>query len=447
MLPLSDAPSHLSGSAADQRPGNIRWLIVALLVGFSMVSYIERMNISVAAKFMMPELDLSQVQIGQVFSAFLVGYSMFQVPMGMLGDRFGPSRLLVTLAVSWAVLTFLTGFLPGRVSFPFLGTFGTLLVIRFVLGVSIAGVYPLSARAMAAWQPLTRRAFAYSLVIAGISIGSAVTPPAVAWLMVRLGWRESFYLAASLGVAIAALWSALGADDPESHTRVTDAERNLILGGRTEPEERRTAVSGGWLRTIRNRSVLTLCVSYFLAGYVLYTFVFWFYIYLVDVRKFSILGSGVVASLPFIAAGVLSPAGGLLCDRATAIFGRLWGRRITAMVGPLLAASFLVIGARTGDAYLAVAALSLSFGLQMSAEAAVWATAMDVGGRFTGMTTGIVNTANNLGGVVSTALMPLLVARFGWVTALDSCAVMAGVGALLWLAVRPDQSVESYENI
>src|SRR5260221_9365463 len=101
MLPLSDPPSPLSSSAAEARPGNIRWLIVALLVGFSMVSYIERMNISVAAKFMMPELDLTQIQIGQVFSAFLIGYSMFQVPMGMLGDRFGPSRLLVALGVSW----------------------------------------------------------------------------------------------------------------------------------------------------------------------------------------------------------------------------------------------------------------------------------------------------------------------------------------------------------
>ena len=442
MPPFPAAPTDLT-APPEERAGNVRWRIVALLVGFSMVSYIERMNISVAAKFMMPELGLSQTQMGQVFSAFVLGYSLLQVPMGMLGDRFGPSRVLVDIAIMWAVLTVLTGLVPGRVAIPLFGTFGTLIVIRFVLGVTIAGVYPLLARAMAAWQPLTRRAFAYSLVIAGVSIGSAVTPPAVAWLMVRLGWRQSFYWAALLSVAIAGLWRAFGADDPESHGGVTEAERRLIVGGRADQGERRTPPSrAGWWRTVRNRSVIVLCTGYFLAGYVLYTFVFWFYIYLVDVRKFGILASGVYASMPFLVAGVLSPTGGVLCDRATARLGRRWGRRITGMIGPLIAASFLVIGARTGDPYFAVAALSLSFGFQMLAEAAVWATAMDIGGRFTGMTTGIVNTANNLGGVVSTALMPVLVAHFGWVTALDSCAAVAAIGALLWLGVQPDRSVE-----
>jgi ACS family glucarate transporter-like MFS transporter len=379
-----------------------------------------------------------------VFSAFLLGYSLLQIPLGMLGDRFGSSRVLVTIASIWAVLTFLTGFMPGRVSLPLLGVFGTLVAIRFLLGVGVAGVYPLSARTMAVWQPLTRRAFAYSLVIAGISIGSAVTPPAVAWLMVRLGWRASFYWASLLSIAIAVLWQLFGADEPESHPGVNAAERRLILEGRADGAERRhTPSRHEWWQTIRNRSVLVLCTSYFLAGYVLYTFVFWFYIYLVDVRHFGILASGVVASLPFIVAGVLSPTGGIVCDRATARFGRLWGRRLTGIAGPLIAALCLVVGSRTGDAYLAVAALSLSFGFQMSAESAVWSTSMDIGGRLTGMTTGIVNTANNLGGVVSTALMPVLVARFGWVTALDSCALMAAVGALLWLGVRPDQSVES----
>src|SRR5262249_51341261 len=143
----------------------------------------------------------------------------------------------------------------------------------------------------------------------------------------------------------------------------------------------------------------------------------------------------------FIAAGILSPVGGIVCDRATARLGQRWGRRLVGIAGPTIAMAFLLFGARTASAYFAVAALALSFGFQMSAEAAVWATAMDVGGRFTGMTTGIVNMANNLGGVVSTALMPVLVAHFGWVAALDSCAAVAIVCALLWLGVRPERPV------
>ncbi len=206
-------------------------------------------------------------------------------------------------------------------------------------------------------------------------------------------------------------------------------------------EQAKVSLRGGWVKIVQNSSIRVLCLSYFLTGYVLYAFVFWLYTYLVDVRKFGIVGSGVFASLPFITAGILSPASGVVCDRLTARLGPRWGRRITAIVGPLIASVFLLTGAHTTHQYFAVAALSLSFGFQMSAESAVWSTAMDIGGRFTGLTTGIVNTANNLGGVISTALMPILVARFGWVPALDSCAGLAAVGALLWFAVKPDQRV------
>lgn len=422
---------------------NVRWQIVAMLVGFSIVSYIERMNISVAAKFMIPDLKLSQTQMGQIFSAFLIGYALLQVPLGMLGDRLGSYRLLSAIAWCWAALTILTGLLPGRLAIPLLGTFGTLFVIRLLLGVTIAGVYPLAARATAIWHPVAGRAFAYSLIIAGVSIGSAVTPPIVASLMVLVGWRQSFYWAGALSIAIAIIWMIAGGDSPQTHRRVMPAERELIAAGQDEPSaEPRTPVGRkGWVRALRDRSVLVLCLSYFFAGYVLYTFVFWFYIYLVNVRKFSILGGGVFASMPFLAAGLLSPAGGIACDLATARWNQRWGRRITGIVGPLVASLFLLVGARTPHASMAVAALSLSFGFQMSAESAVWSTAMDVGGRLTGMTTGIVNTANNLGGVVSTALMPVLVARFGWVTALDSCALVAAIGALLWFGIRPDRPI------
>jgi len=427
------------------RAGQYRWYIVAMLVGFSMVSYVERMNISVAAKFMMPELHLSEVQMGQIFSAFVLGYSLLQIPLGMIGDRFGASRVLPAMAWCWAALTVLTGLLPGRVALPLVGAFGTLVAIRFVLGISIAGVYPVSARTMAMWQPITQRAFSYSFVIAGVSIGSAVTPPIVAWLMVRLGWRQSFYWAAVLSVAIALIWQVYGGDDPESHSRVTPGERQLIVEGRETHAAGRTPFSpAGWWNTITNRSVVSLCGAYFLSGYILYTFVFWFFIYLVDVRKFGILSGGAFGSLPFVAAAVLSPLGGIACDWSTRRFGQRWGRRSTGIIGPLAAALFLVVGARTDHAYLAVAALALSFGFQMFAEAAVWSTAMDVGGQYTGMTTGIVNTANNLGGVVSTALMPVIVARVGWVSALDACAGIAAMSALLWLGVRPDRPVEHH---
>ena len=112
--------------------GRVRWMIVTLLVGFSLVSYIERMNISVAAQFMMPELGLTQVQMGRVFSAFVLGYALLQIPIGMLGDRIGPARILGWLGWLWAVLTVLTGYLPGI--WGAAAALPVLIAIRFTLG-------------------------------------------------------------------------------------------------------------------------------------------------------------------------------------------------------------------------------------------------------------------------------------------------------------------------
>lgn len=433
--------------AAPPPATRVRWTIVWLLVGFSLVSYVERMNIGVAAKFMIPELGLTQVQMGQIFSTFLVGYAALQIPMGMLGDRFGPYIVLSALGWVWAVLTLLTGYLPGTVTGVGAGAFATLLVIRLVLGTSIAGVYPLCARAVANWQPVAERAFSYSFVIAGVSIGSAITPPLVASLMVTLGWRASFYSLASLSVLIAVVWMWYGADRPEQHHRISREELAWIQAGRGA-----AALDAGesprraWARTLSNRSLLLLAVSYFFVGYVLYVFVFWFFTYLIDVRKFSILGSGVVTSLPFVAAAILSPIGGAICDRLTARRGRRQGRRGTAMFGILTAAMCLFVGIRTADAYLAVATFSLAFGFQMFAESAYWSAAIDIGGRATGAATGLINTANNLGGVVSTALMPVLVERFGWSLAFNSCTLVALIAAILWLGINADQPVDGLQR-
>lgn len=421
----------------------VRWQIVALLTGFSVVSYVARMNISVAAEPMMPELGLTQVQMGQVFSAFLLGYALLQIPLGMMGDALGSYRTLATVGWAWALLSLATGWLPGTLFVSGTGAFVALLVIRFLLGCSVAATYPMAARTVAAWHPRPGRAFAYSFVVAGVFIGSAVTPPIIAWMMATVGWRHSFTVAAVLAAMIAGLWGVLGASRPGECARVDAGELALIDAGGGGDMQPARASWRVWRAVLADRSLAVLSLSYFLMGYVLYVFVFWFFLYLVDARGFGIVEGGLVASLPFLTAAVLSPIGGTVSDRGTARWGARWGRRIPGMVGPSLAGACLWYGVRTESLYLAIAALALSFGLAEFAEGTVWSTAMDVGRERTGMVTGIINTANNLGGVVSTALMPVLVERIGWTAALDSCALLAVVAGLLWLGVRADRPLSA----
>lgn len=404
--------------------------VIGLLTGLSVVSYIARSNISVATKFIKPELGLTDVQMGWVFSSFLIGYSLSQVPAGRLGDRFGPRLVLTVAALSWGLTTLLTGLVPGTVIPGTLGAIGSLLVLRFLLGAGEAATYPVAARAIANWLPPTGRAGANAIVITGAMLGSAVTPPLIAWAMTNLGWRQSFYLTSVLAFAIAAAWWVIARDHP-STANVQESASNAQLGVTTT----------SWWKLLRNRNIVLLSLSYFVGeGYVLYIFVFWLYTYLVDVRHFSILSGGVFAALPWLVASVLTPLGGALSDRLAFRFGELQGRRAVAMGGFTLSAIFLFCGATVGNPYLAIASLGLAVGFTEFTEGSFWATTSDIAGEHTGAATGIMNMMGNFGGVASTMLVPVLVKYFGWIVALGSGSVLALLAAALWLAIdwKPD---------
>src|SRR4051812_26944866 len=83
------------------RPSNFG--IVPLLWGFAFLSYLLRMNIAVAQQYMARELHFTDVQVGSIFSAFLIGYTLFQIPGGVLGDLFGPRAVLALSALWWGL--------------------------------------------------------------------------------------------------------------------------------------------------------------------------------------------------------------------------------------------------------------------------------------------------------------------------------------------------------
>ncbi len=394
---------------------SVRWRIVALLAGFSLISYALRTNISITAAVMRSELHLSQLQLGHIFSAFLIGYAVFQAPAGALGDRFGPRLILTAAAVLWGLTTFMTGALPGVIGGA-AGTMAVLLGVRFLLGMAEAATYPVAVSAVGVWLPPSERAFANSLVIAGMALGSAFMPPVIARLMVASGWRMAFYVTSIPAFLIAALWWWYARDEPARHAAV----RPVIY----------------W-PLLRDRNIMLLSASYFLDSYVLAMFVFWFYLYLVDERGFSFLKSGAFSSLPWIAALILVPAAGRWCDRLSARRGGSVGRRVVAMTALGISSVLLFWGARTPQPMLAIAILSLSVGFLMSTEGPFWSSAIDISGAHAGMAGGIMNTAGNLGGVAQASLVPLLVQQFGWIPALATGSLLALVSALLWLFIRP----------
>jgi ACS family glucarate transporter-like MFS transporter len=426
-------------SNSSSKPTAVRRRILAILVGMSLLCYLLRMNISVAQQYVAPELGLSDIQVGQIFSAFMIGYALFQIPAGAWGDYSGPRFVLTVVVMSWGFLTLLTGFIPGLVVRGAAAALFSLLVLRFVLGMGEAAMYPVAGRVVANWMPPAEHAFSNAVVMAGNTIGAALAPPLIAYLMQTFGWRFSFYLTGLFPFGIAILWWWQAKDRPEQHPAVNREELALIAAGRTAKST--TAPSASAWSVWKNWNIVFLCVSYFLTGYVMFVFVFWLYKYFVDVRKFTVMGGGWALSLPFAVATVALPTMGYLSDRLAARWGPLGGRRAVAMGCLVFCGLLLVVGVKAPGPWMAVAAISLSVACLFSTEGPYWSTVIRLAGPHAGAAGGLMNMVGNLGGAVSTAAVPFLVHIFGWFGALASASLCAIVAAAFWLLIRSDPKI------
>jgi ACS family glucarate transporter-like MFS transporter len=378
------------------------------------------MNIAVAQQYMARDLHWSDIQVGGVLTAFLVGYTLFQIPGGILGDRFGPRLVLAISGLWWGATTVLTGVLPGYI---FYGSaaFVAVIVLRFLHGVGQATTYPVAITAVSQWFPLERHAFIASLIFTGSTAGSAFAPPLVAHIMNWFGWRATFYWTGVLPVALAFFW-------------FIGTRRFNTYGTASVAPSARFHLRD-CLPLLRSRNVLALCASYFLYCYAISIYVYWLFKYLVDVRHLNIVNSGWANSLPWIAASVAVPVVAWIGTRLAPRTGIFKARRLVAIVCLIVAALLMYLGATTEEIGLAISAITLSVALLFSTESSYWSTSIEVAPENAGTSGGLMNLAGNLGGVAATSLVPVLVLHFGWLVALSSGSVFALFAALTWFAI------------
>ncbi len=418
----------------------VRWHILFLLCLASLLAYVFRFNVSIAGLQIRTELGLTDLQLSWILSSGIWGYALFQLPGGLFGQVKGPRLALTACLVLWSVFTMLTGVLPGTVFTSAASIFASLVGLRFLLGASVGPVFPIVGGTVAAWFPVSRWAYPNALSTASLNIGSFLTGPLIAWLMVTLGWRESFYLIAPLGLALAWIWWGYARDDPSEHSRVSTAELAFIRADR--PLQSAALPPGTCARLLKNRDVLLLMFSYLCMNMTFYIFFSWFFIYLVDVRGFDELQGGFAAGLPWMVAAVGATAGGELCDRLCKRLGPRWGCRVPAIAGLLLSAVLLFLGAAAPNAYLAIALLCLCFAGNQFTDGAYWQGTIYVSGRYAAAGCGVLNTGGNFAGILVTPMVPLLKDQFGWFVALASGAVFSLIAALLWLFIRADRAIE-----
>jgi MFS transporter, ACS family, glucarate transporter len=402
------------------------WSIVAMLCATATAGYICRVNVSTAAPLLMKEFGLSQIEMGRIFSAFLLGYALFQIPSGALADRFGARRILSLIAWLCFIITVLQTVVGWG---PFQSTAAVALIgfmiFRFLTGITASPTYPGSAQGVSKWVLPQYQGRANGIVIASIGLGSALAPPLVSNLMVKFGWRPALIVSAIPALIIAMIWMKV--KEPPHAKYFTDAPDTVKLSA--------PSVSKGKVNSL---SFYLLTISYTLQGYVGYIFVSWFYLYLVQERHFGLLSGAWMSSLPWILSIISIPLGGLISDRlAAGRSGPVWGRRIVPLTGMALSGILISIGAHTGSAVMAAISLAFATALILCVEGPFWAMMMRIAGNKSGTAGGVMNMGSNIGGLISPALTPVIASWIGWENALHIAAGLAVTGSLLWFWIKP----------
>ncbi|WP_109485809.1 MFS transporter [Occallatibacter savannae] len=407
-----------TGSTSDN--GTTEWWIISGLCGFAVSSYLARANISVASESMRNALHLNQVQMGEIFSSFLAGYALFQIAGGAIGDRFGPRITLGISALLWSATSVTTGLVPRLFASSTASILIAFCAVRLLLGAAEATTFPVGNLAIRMRLNPSQHARGTSVMFLGTCIASAATGPLVSYLNTRFGWQAVFYLTAAPPFVLGCGWLLLAPGDnpqPSSRTSADPAARLEVL------------------KILSRRNTVLLVMSYISEGYVLFLFVFWMYTYLVERRGFSLMNAGWLSAAPWLTALVLTPLGGIACDRVSRRSGKAYGARVVIATGYVASGVFLYVAAYSRSQGLCLFGLCASIASLMAAEPGFWSFAAHVSGDHVGLVSGVMNTAGIVGGIASTLLVPILVRSLDWGIALASGTAMALFCAAVWLFI------------
>lgn len=410
----------------------IRWRIFSLLFGFGCVAYLQQKSLTVAAARMMPDLGLTQMQIGWLEWAFVLGYAAFQLPGGVIGQRLGARRTFILISLVAFLATILTPLAPVVLT----GTalLVTLLLLQLLLGLAQGPIFPVSCGVMQTWFLPEQWALVNGLQSMGLQIAAALTPPLVAYLMAAFGWQRALFWPQLPALALIGVWAWYGRNAPAEHPRVTAEE--LAELGENSVVSTQTAVSWRRLgRLLGNQSILLLTLSYICMNYVFYLIANWCFLYLVQERHFSILEGGWLAAGPPLAAAAGAGIGGKLASDVCARLGYRWGFRLVPLLALPSAGVLLLVTVHLSSPYGAVAALALCYGIIELTEGSYWAATMFVARADTMPAGGILNTGGNVGGLISIPIVAYLSGHGAWTAAFVIGTLFAMVGAAAWFGI------------
>ncbi|HEY0288683.1 MAG TPA: MFS transporter [Pseudomonas sp.] len=416
--------------ATTATPTRKRFFIMVLLFITVVINYLDRSNLSIAAPALTSELGIDPVHVGLIFSAFGWTYVAMQLPGGWLVDRV-PPRILYTVALAlWSLATIMLGFV---------GSFIGLFILRMLVGALEAPAYPINSRVVTTWFPERERATAVGFYTSGQFVGLAFLTPVLAWLQTYYGWHMVFVATGAVGVLWAAIWFMVYRE-PRDFKGANQAEIELITegGGLVDIQADTAKAKQGfsWLDlgiVLSKRKLWGIYLGQFCLNSTLWFFLTWFPTYLVKYRGMDFIKSGLLASLPFLAAFVGVLCSGFFSDwliRRGYTVG--FARKLPIIAGLLISTS--IIGANYVESTpLVITFLALAF-FGNGLASITWSLVSTLApARLLGLTGGTFNLIGNLAAIATPIVIGFLASGDSFAPAITYIAVLALLGALSYI--------------
>ena len=416
----------------------LRWWMIGLLMLGSMVNYLTRSSLAVAAPTVLRDLGISERQYSWILGAFQ-GAIMTQPVCGYVLDVLGLKIGLAIFVAGWALVNMAHGLA---------NSWQALAGLRGLLGFAEGSANPAGMKATAEWFPATERGLAGGIYNIGASVGSMLAPPLVVWAILAYNWRVSFVITGALGVVWVVLWLVIY-QPLEKHPALSEAERGYIISGQ-ETFLQSDGLRPSILKILKHRNFWGIALPRFLADPTWGTLTFWLPLYLRSVRHFDLKQIALFAWMPFLAADFGCLFGGSVAMALQKYSGVsvVNARRCAFSLGACLMLGVGFVGF-VESPYTAIALLSLAGFAHQTLSVTVITMASDLFKKNEVATVaGMAGTFGNAGVLIFSLLIGGLVATLGYTPFFVCLGLFDVAGAvLLWTIVREPNILNPCESV
>jgi sugar phosphate permease len=409
-----------------------RWGI-AFLLGFGvLVNYFDRVNLSVSQEALHKAFGISTVTFGFLLSAYSWTYAAFQLPSGLVLDRFGVKLVGRIGTLLWSVASFAAAISTGLAGF---------LGARLLLGVGEAPTFPANTKAIGYWFPVQERSLATAIFDSAAKLASAIGVPAMGLLLWRFGWRWSFAATGLISLLYFVLFYWLYRNPSEDQS-LSAAERDFILLGGAQPEDRAQAARGvalGYL--LSQRKVWGLVLGFASYNYTFYLLLTWLPSYLSSTHHIDLLHSVLYTGVPWLFATFTDIVmGGWLVDKLVQRGRDPSFVRQAILIGGTTLGLGMLGAAYAHSIVVALVWISLAIGGLAAAAPVGWSIPSLIAPRESvGTLGGILNFGNQLSAIAApilTGYVAQITHSFFWAFGAAAAFLSIGIIAYVFLLGR-----------